>query len=68
MTGGRDLVDGLKSAARHARCENDHVESHVTTKTGERTFTTECGICGHSWTTEDRGSWHKPIRVVKLND
>lgn len=62
---GKQIISGLKDAVRHARCTNRHVEHHVTTKTSEREFTTECMKCGHSWITEDRGDWHKPIRVVR---
>lgn len=62
---GRQIVAGLKDAVRHARCENGHVDHHVTTKTGPTEFTTKCIKCGRSWTEKDIGDWHRLIRVVR---
>ncbi len=62
---GKKILRGLEEANAHAVCANQHVESHVTEKISEHTFRTDCMACGHSWTEEDRETWHKPIRVVR---
>ena len=58
------IMAGLDERARHARCSTRHEECHVTTKTGQYEFTTECGICGRSWVTVDKGDWHQPINTI----
>ena len=58
------IMAGLDERARHARCSTRHEECHVTTKTGQYEFTTECGICGRSWVTVDKGDWHQPIKAT----
>jgi hypothetical protein len=59
------IIEGLKQAVRHARCANRHVPSHVTTKTDDHEWTTECMKCGHSWTYEDRADGLRLIRPTK---
>ena len=65
---GNKIITGLKDALRHARCVNRHVESHVTTKTAEREYTTECIACGHSWTERVKYDGLEAIRVVTPKD
>ena len=59
---GKKIIEGLKESVRYARCQNRHVESHVTTKTGEHEFTVECQKCGLSWVIEDRDEGFQVIR------
>lgn len=64
-TAGRSVTDGLRDALDHAQCTTVHVDYHATEKTGEHEFTVRCSKCGRSWVEEDRGTWHRPIKVVR---